>query len=102
MHAVLITFHSSAAPATLTGLFARYAEALQAVPGLVMKIWLDDGEMLGGFYLFATRQAAEEFLASDLVGELEAHPAFTARAARHFAVMDELSRATGTPQPLGV
>lgn len=101
MHAVLITFRSSAAPATLTGLFARHAEALQGVPGLVMKTWLDDGATLGGFHLFATRQAAAEYLASDLVAELVGHPEITVSATRHFAVMEALSRATGTPQPLG-
>ena len=101
MHAVLITFRSSAPPATLTDTFARHAEAVQAVPGLVMKTWLHDGETLGGFHLFATREAAAEYLASDLVASLAAHPAFAACAVRHFAVLEELSRATGTPQPLG-
>ncbi len=54
MHAVLITFRSSAPPTTLIELCARHAEAVQAVPGLVMKTWLHDGETLGGFQLFAT------------------------------------------------
>ena len=101
MHAVLITVRSSVAPDELADLFARHAEALQGAPGLVMKTWLHEGETLGGFHLFATREAAEEYLASDLVALLAAHPAFAACAVRHFAVLEELSRATGTPQPLG-
>ena len=101
MHAVLITCHSSTGPAALAALLARHAGAVQGVPGLVMVTWLRDGETLGGFHLFATREAAEEYLASDLVASLAAHPAFAARAVHHFAVLEELSRATGTPQPLG-
>ena len=101
MHAVLVTFRSSVAPDALAELFGQHAEALQAVPGLVMKTWLHDGETLGGFHLFATREAAEEYLASDLVARLAAHSAFAARAVRHFAVLGELSYTTGTPRPLG-
>jgi hypothetical protein len=37
MHAVLITSRSSADPDALAGVFAQHAEALQRVPGLVMK-----------------------------------------------------------------
>jgi hypothetical protein len=101
MHAVLITFRSAVAPDALAELFDRHAEALQVVPGLVMKTWLHDGETLGGFHLFATRATAEEYLASGVLARLAAHPAFAARAVRHFAVLGELSHATGTPRPLG-
>jgi Putative mono-oxygenase ydhR len=101
MHAVLITVRSATPVAAPADTLARHAEALQGVPGLVMKTWLCDGDTLGGFYLFATREAAEEYLASDLAARFAAHPALAARAVRHFAVLDEPSRATGTPQPLG-
>ena len=101
MHAVLITFRAAGACDTRADPLARHAEALQGVPGLVMKTWLHDGETLGGFYLFATRETAEEYLASDLLRALLAQPALTGCAVRHFAVLGELSRATGTPQPLG-
>ncbi len=102
MIAFLITCSSSASTVTLIEWFAQHAEALQRVPGLVMKTWLHDGETLGGFHLFATLESAEEYLASDLVASLAAHPAFTACAVRHFAVLEALSRASGTPQPLGM
>jgi len=101
MHAVLITYRSSAPPAVLANLLARHAEAVQGVPGLVMATWLRGGAMLGGFHLFATREAAEEYLASDLATALATLPACAASAVRHFAVMGEPSRVTGTPQPLG-
>lgn len=96
MHAVLITYQATAAHDAPSDQCVERAGTLQAVPGLVMKTWLRDGDTLGGFYLFATREAADEYLASDLA---EASPA---PAVRHFAVCDELSQATGTPQPLGM
>ena len=102
MHAVLITFRASVTPAALAELLGRHAEALQAVPGLVMQTWLHDGETLGGFHRFATRATAEEYLAGGVLATLAAHPAFVARAVRHFAVLGELSHATGTPRPLGM
>ena len=101
MHAVLITFRSAVAPDALAELLGQHAEALQAVPGLVMKTWLRDGETLGGFHLFATRETAEEYLASGAMARLAAHPAFAARVVRHFTVLGELSHVTGTPRPLG-
>jgi hypothetical protein len=102
MHAILIICHSAAAPDASDESLARHAETLQGVPGLVMKTWLHDGDTPCGFYLFATREAADEFLASDLAANLATHALATGRTVRHFAVLEELSRATGTPQPLGV
>lgn len=101
MHAILITVRSSAMSDGLLGLFARHAEVLQTVPGLVMKTWLHDGERLGGFYPFATRETAEEYLAGVFAAELGTHPAFADRSVRHFAVWSEVSHTTGTPRPLG-
>ena len=101
MHAVLITFRATGARDISAERLARHAEALQRVPGLVMKTWLRDGDTLGGFHLFATREAAEGYLASDLAQGLLTPSASADCAVRHFAVLDEPSRATGTPQPLG-
>ena len=102
MHAVRITYRSSVVAEDLADLLARHVEALQAVPGLVMATWLRDGETLGGFHLFAARETAEEYLASGPAARFAAHPALAARAVRHFAVLDAPSRATGTPQPVGM
>ena len=66
-----------------------------------MKTWLHDGETLGGFHLFATRETAAEYLASGAMARIAAHPAFTALAVRHFAGLTQLSRVTGTRLPGG-
>lgn len=96
MHALLITYQSTA-PDVSSDRCAERAGAMQAVPGLVMKTWLRDGDTLGGFYLFATREAAAEFLVSDLARS----PPIADSTIRQFAVLGELSHATGTPRPIG-
>ena len=92
MHAVLITFDSTANLDDLTGPFAEYARVLSVVPGLIAKTWLREGATLGGFHLFADRQAAERYLDGALVAGLAASPAFSGFAIRHFDVLEELSR----------
>ena len=95
MHAVLITFQSSANLDDLAGPFTDYATALQRVAGLVSKTWIRDGATLGGFHIFADRRAADAYLASELVAGLTANDAFAGFEIRHFAVLEELSRMTG-------
>jgi len=98
MHAVLITFTSSASVDDLKGPFTDYANALRGVSGLVAKTWIQDGSTLGGFYIFTSRQAAENYLNSQMVADLTSNPAFSNFQIRHFDVLDELSAITGSPQ----
>jgi hypothetical protein len=101
MHAVLITFQSSADLNDLKGPFVDYANALRGMPGLVCKTWIKSGSTLGGFHIFTTREAAENYLASDLAAGLLAIEAFSDFDIRHFDIIDELSAMTGSPdQPL--
>jgi hypothetical protein len=98
MHGLLITFSSSAELEQLERPFADYAEALRGVPGFVCKTWLQDGELIGGFHVFASREDADAYLASELVAGLTANPAFIDFEIRHYQVLEELSVRTGTPQ----
>jgi len=97
MHAVLITFRSSADLDDLVGPFTEYATALQGVAGLVAKTWIRDGATLGGFHLFADRRAADAYLGGEMVAGLTTNAAFSDFEVRHFAVLEELSRITGSP-----
>ncbi len=97
MHAVLITFDSSAALDDLSAPFTEYAAALNNVDGLVMKAWLHDGGTLGGFHLFADRAEADAYLNGPLCAGLQGTPAFSNFVVRHFGVVDELSVMTGAP-----
>jgi hypothetical protein len=98
MHAVLITFRSAAALEDLAEPFTQYANALREVGGLASKTWITDGDVLGGFHVFTGREAADAYLDSEMVAGLTSNPAFSGFEVRHFSVLDELSRITGSPE----
>ena len=97
MHAVLITFRSEASMEDLVQPFTDYANAMTTVEGLVSKTWIADGEVLGGFHIFTSRQAADVYLGSEMVAGLTSNPAFSGFEISHYEVLDELSRITGSP-----
>lgn len=98
MHAVLITFTSSASLDDLKAPFTDYANALRGMQGLIVKTWIRDGSTVGGFHVFASRKDAEGYLNSDLAASLTSNPAFSDFDIRHFDVLEELSAMTGSPQ----
>ncbi|WP_162186111.1 YdhR family protein [Amycolatopsis jejuensis] len=103
MHAILITFTSSADDQELQKTASEFAEVVRNVPGLLSKAWLADGSTQGGFYVFTDRTAADGYINGPLVKSLRAHPAFSDFDIRQFAVDPELSARTwlvarGNPQ----
>ena len=96
MHALLITFTSDAPVEELVEPFTEYARGLRSIDGLVSKTWIGDGDTLGGFHVFASRAAADAYLASDMAAGLVANPAFYDFEFHHFDIFDELSAITGT------
>lgn len=97
MHGVLITFHSAAPIEALEAPFASYAEQLRSIPGLITKIWIRDGETVGGFHVFADRDAADRYLGSEMVAGLTSNEAFTDFAITRYEVLEALSMVTGMP-----
>lgn len=95
MHALHITFTSSAPAEQLRDGAIDFAELLRTVPGFVAKTWLVDGAHHGGFYLFTDRAAAEAYRDGPLVAGLRAHPAFSDFEVRGWDVDSELSALTG-------
>lgn len=94
MHALLITFTSSASEQELQTVASEFAEVVRDVPGLLSKAWLADGSTSGGFYLFADRAAADAYANGQLVEKLRAYPAFSDFTFRNFEVDPELSART--------
>jgi hypothetical protein len=70
------------------------------VTGLVAKTWIHDGLTLGGFHIFTSREAADNYLSSDMVAGLTANPAFSDFQIRHFDILAELSAITHSPQAM--
>ena len=56
-----------------------------------------DGEVVGGFHIFESRQAADVYLGSEMVAGLTSNPAFSGFEISHYEVLEELSRITGSP-----
>lgn len=94
MHAVIITFKTSAPPESLEEPFRSFAEELLGVDGFVSEVWLNDGETLGGSYVFDSEEAANADLQSELVAGLTANQAFHDFEVRTFAVIDDLTAVT--------
>lgn len=102
MHALIITFTSTAQPEQLAEPCAAYARALAGVPGLIATTWLRDGATLGTFQRFASRRAAEAYLASELAAGLIANPAFTRFRIAHFAILNDPGLPVGDAEPVAV
>ena len=93
MHAVIITFTTSAPPESLEQPFRNFAEALLRVEWFVSKVWLNDGATFGGSYVFDSEGAANAYLESPLVAGLT-DDAFRDVEIRTFAVIDDLTAIT--------
>lgn len=74
MHAVFMTFEFSGGSSELTKMCGGFADALNEASGMVTHTWMRDGSTIGGFHVFHTAQAAEQFLKSGRVRALAAHP----------------------------
>ncbi len=74
----------------------QLAPAFAALPGLQAKIWLCDPETntYGGVYLFADRDAADAYAASELFRTVGAFPNFANITVRDFAVDEDNTRRT--------
>jgi hypothetical protein len=100
MHAVLVSFDSSASFDDLVEPFTNYAWAMANVPGLLSKTWLTNGSTVGGFHIFVDQESADQYFESEMYAGVLANPAFSNFEVRQFDVLEELSAITGSPQSL--
>jgi hypothetical protein len=98
VQAVLITFVSELPVHALRERLERYTATLLSVPGLVMKSWIVDEFVLGGFYLFADHESAEAYLHGELCETLIVDPCFSYFKVNHYDVIDDLSAIAGSPE----
>lgn len=105
MHAVFISFRSSANEDDLAEPFMRYAAALRdgAIPGFCSKTWLGNDERVGGFHTFASREAADRYLDEMFAKNVASNPAFTDIRIERFEVDERMSAITnGLPAGVAV
>jgi hypothetical protein len=69
---------------------------MDAVPGLLAKIWLKNAQeqVYGGVYLWRDREAYEGFVSSDLWGSVLADDSATSLISHDYSVMEDLTKAT--------
>jgi hypothetical protein len=93
VHAVLIRFSSSIPALALERFVEDQARSLGVVDGLISTTWVADDEIVGGFFVFRSAVAAEDYLHSDAFGDLRGNSAFSHFAIQCFSVIG------GTPDP---
>ena len=73
----------------------EFAEMMNAVPGLVAKLWLRGSEdVYGGVYLWEDREACESFLTGELWAAALEDDSLRDLASNDYAVMEELTKTT--------
>jgi hypothetical protein len=103
MHAVLITFKPSFDIRAMSEQLTALASELQRTDGLLMKTWITQGPVAGGFHVFRDRDAADRFVSGPQIAEVIEDDRFAELDIRHFDVLDAPSLINGTPsQPFDV
>ena len=95
MHAQLITYQlrDITQAEYLKQMVEPDAPVLATVPGLISKLWLanEDTNTFGGFYLWETKTAMEDFMHSDLVKAVVSRPFVTNVSSVDFGVNQKAS-----------
>ena len=99
-----VNFRFGVARADYEELADSLAQSFSEVPGLEWKIWiLNEAEReAGGFYYFDGEESLQEFLASELPANVQAHPAVSQFSAKTFEVMDSPTTVCRGPVTLAV
>ncbi len=97
MHGVLLTFTNSAPIDDIAEPLSDYCDAVRGIPGLISKTWIQDGDTLGGFHVFADRESADTYLASEMAAGLMSMEPFSDFEVRQFGIFDDFSVRNGTP-----
>jgi len=98
MHAQLITYQLKdiSQAEYLKQMVEPDAPVLAKVPGLISKVWLTDEQKntFGGFYLWESKPAMDDFMHSDLVKAVVSRPFVQNVATVDFEVNQQASRIT--------
>jgi hypothetical protein len=98
MQAQLITYQLKdiSQPDYLKQMVEPDAPILSSVKGLISKVWLSDPEKnsFGGFYLWESKKAMDDFMHSDLVKAVVSRPYVKNVSSVDFEVNEKASRVT--------
>ncbi len=94
MRVLTVRFKSAASARELEAPFRELAPAVAAVPGLLSKTWIQDGDLFGGLYIFKDQASVDGFAASQMVVDIMGNPAFSDFRLEQYDVLEELSAVT--------
>jgi hypothetical protein len=96
MHAVFISFMSSANPDDLAEPFTQYANALRdgATPGFCSKTWLGNEDRVAGFHVFESPEAADRYLTELFTPNVASNPAFSDIRIERYEIDEQMSAIT--------
>jgi heme-degrading monooxygenase HmoA len=104
MHIQIVNFHLEGPSegefrAKCDEIAPLYAE----LPGLISKVWLANSRTntYGGIYTWESRAAMEAFAQSELFRAVAANPAFAGVTSTDFDVLEDPTRVTHGPVPVG-
>jgi Putative mono-oxygenase ydhR len=100
MRILSVRFKSSKPLKDLEASWLEMAPAIAAVPGLMSKTWIQDGDLFGGIYTFRDQASVDAYAAGPIVTAVKSDPAFSDFRLEQYDVLERLSAITrGVPTP---
>ena len=98
MRVLCVRFKSATPMSELHAPWLGLAPDIAAVPGLIAKVWIQDGDQLGGLYTFRDQASLDAYAAGPIVSALMANPVFSEFRIEQYDVLEDLSAITrGVP-----
>ncbi len=98
MRVLSVRFKSKTPMRELHDPWMQLAPDIEAVSGLLSKIWIQDGDQLGGIYLFRDQATLDAYAAGPIVTAVVNNPAFSDFRLEQYDVLEDLSAIThGVP-----
>ena len=94
MRILSVRFKSATPLKDLEGSWLDLAPEFNAVPGLLSKTWIQDGELLGGIYTFREQAGVDAYLTGPIVASITSNPAFSDFRLEQYDILEKLSAIT--------
>lgn len=94
MRVLSVRFKSTLPLKDLEAPWRDVALEIAAVPGLLSKTWIHDGDYFGGIYTFRDQASLDGYAAGPIVAAIMSNPAFSDFRLEQFDVLEALSTIT--------
>ena len=94
MRILSVRFKSATRFKDLEASWLELAPQFNAVPGLLSKTWIQDGDLLGGIYTFRDQASIDAYAAGPIVTSMMSDPTLSDFRLEQYDVLEELSAIT--------